>query len=204
MKVLCTHNTKPGRLPRLLTYFILQAAEFIRPHRMHRIDAAYCCTCPTFRDPCLCACWTPECVVQKRINRSSAGLLTGGDSLGPMEACITRGVQKYLNSTSLHSADMRCWNRFNQEGIQVLFPSFWLYIPTGRNWDPWLPQRICSKLFKWGGSPVDLLIWRFTRDLISVPAPLNAHTALQLCSDYGLLLLLWRRPAPLATGDICL
>jgi len=151
MKVLCTHNTKPGRLPRLLTYFILQAAEFIRPHRMHRIDAAYCCTCPTFRDPCLCACWTPECVVQKRINRSSAGLLTGGDSLGPMEACITRGVQKYLHSTSLHSADMRCWNRFNQEGIQVLFPSSWLYIPTGRNWDPWPPQRICSKLFKWGG-----------------------------------------------------
>jgi len=36
----------------------------------------------------------------------------------------------------------------------------------------------------------DFFIWRFTRDLISVPAPLNAHTALQLCSDYGLLLLL--------------
>jgi len=50
--------------------------------------------------------------------------------------------------------------------------------------------RICSKLLKRGGSPVDLFIWRFTRDLISVPAPLNAYTALQLCSDYGLLLFL--------------
>ena len=37
---------------------------------------------------------------------------------------------------------------------------------------------------------VDFLIRRFTRDFISVPAPLNAHTPLQLCSDYGLLLLL--------------
>ena len=53
---------------------------------------------------------------------------------------------------------------------------------------------------KWGGSPVDFFIWRFSRDLISVPTPLNAYTALQLCSDYGLLLLLWRRPGPLATN----
>ena len=29
-----------------------------------------------------------------------------------------------------------------------------------------------------------------SRDLISVPAPLNAHTALQLCFDHRLLLLL--------------
>ena len=36
----------------------------------------------------------------------------------------------------------------------------------------------------------DFFIWRFKRDLVSVPAPLNAHTALQLCLDYGLLLLL--------------
>jgi len=46
-----------------------------------------------------------------------------------------------------------------------------------------------SKLLKRGGSPVDFFIWRFTRDLISVPAPLNAHSVRQLCSDYGLLLL---------------
>ena len=50
---------------------------------------------------------------------------------------------------------------------------------------------------------VDFFIWRFTRDLISVPVPLNAHTTLQLCSDYGFLLLLWRRPGPVATRDIC-
>ena len=68
---------------------------------------------------------------------------------------------------------------------------------------PLAPQRICSKLFKWGGSLVDFFIWRFTRYLIFVPAPLNAYTALQLCSDYGLLLLLWRRPGPIATSDIC-
>ena len=35
------------------------------------------------------------------------------------------------------------------------------------------------------------------------PAPLNSHTALQFCSDHGLLLLRWRRPGPLATCDIC-
>ena len=35
-----------------------------------------------------------------------------------------------------------------------------------------------------------LTSWRSTRDLFSVPVPLNAYTALQLCSDYGLLLLL--------------
>jgi len=40
------------------------------------------------------------------------------------------------------------------------------------------------------GRRFDFFIWRFTRDLISVPAPLKAYTALQLCSDYGLLLLL--------------
>jgi len=33
-------------------------------------------------------------------------------------------------------------------------------------------------------------IQRFSRDFTSVPEPLNAHTALQLCSDYGLLLFL--------------
>jgi len=37
---------------------------------------------------------------------------------------------------------------------------------------------------------VSCFIWRFTRDPITVPASLNAHTALQLCSDYRLLLLL--------------
>jgi len=44
---------------------------------------------------------------------------------------------------------------------------------------------------------------RFTRDLVSVPAPLNAYTALQLCFDHGLHLFRWRRPGPLATRDIC-
>jgi len=29
----------------------------------------------------------------------------------------------------------------------------------GRNWHPWPPQRICCKLCKWGGSPVDFFIW---------------------------------------------
>jgi len=31
-------------------------------------------------------------------------------------------------------------------------------------------------------------IRRSTRDLVSVPAPLNAYTALQLCFDHGLIL----------------
>ena len=44
---------------------------------------------------------------------------------------------------------------------------------------------------------------RFTRDLVSVPAPLNAYTALQLCFDHRLHLFRWRRPGPLATRDIC-
>ena len=62
---------------------------------------------------------------------------------------------------------------------------------------------LCRLESKCASSPVDFLIWRFSQDLISAPAPLNAHTVLQLCSDYGLLLLLWRRPGPLATSDIC-
>jgi len=37
---------------------------------------------------------------------------------------------------------------------------------------------------------VSCFIWRFTRDPITVPASLSAHTTLQLCSDYRLLLLL--------------
>ena len=49
----------------------------------------------------------------------------------------------------------------------------------------------------------DFFIWRSTRDLISVPAPLDACTALQLSSHYGLLLFHWRRPGPLAASDIC-
>jgi len=88
-----------------------------------------------------------------------------------------------------------CW--FHMHFLMRINPN------NNNNWDPWPPQRIRCKLFKWGGSPVDFFIWWFTRDLISVPAPLNAYTALQLCSDYGLLLLLWRRPRPLATSGIC-
>ena len=59
-----------------------------------------------------------------------------------------------------------------------------LILITGRNLDTWPPQRIRSKLFKRGGSQVDFFTWRFTRDLISVPAPLDEYTVLQLCSDY--------------------
>ena len=107
-------------------------------------------------------------------------------------------ADSYLHSTS-HSAGSAAETasiRKESKYSAIIFP-------TGRNWDPWPPQRICSKLFKWGGPPADFFIWRFSRDFISVPAPLNAHTALQLCSDYGLLLLLWRRPGPLATSDVC-
>jgi len=50
---------------------------------------------------------------------------------------------------------------------------------------------------------IDFFIRRSTRDLVSVPAPLNAYTALQLRFDNGLLLFRWRRPWPLATSDIC-
>jgi len=53
------------------------------------------------------------------------------------------------------------------------------------------------------GCRLTFFIWRFTRNLISVPAPLDDYTALQLYSDYGLLLFLCRRPGPLATSDIC-
>ena len=38
------------------------------------------------------------------------------------------------------------------------------------------------------GCVVIIIIWRFTRDLISVPAPLDDYTAHILCSHYGFLL----------------
>ena len=40
----------------------------MRPDRMHRMDAAYCCTCRAFRG--LCLCWAHAWTVQTRINRS--------------------------------------------------------------------------------------------------------------------------------------
>jgi len=69
-------------------------------------------------------------------------------------------------------------------------------IPTGRNWDAWPPQRICSKLFTWGGSPVDFLIRRFLRDFVSVPAPQCSYSA-------STLLWLWTPSASLTKMSEC-
>ena len=60
---------------------------------------------------------------------------------------------------------------------------------------------VSDALFAFSVSSISREVRRFAQT--GNPAHLNAHTALQLCSDYGFLLLLWRRPGPLASSDIC-
>jgi len=84
----------------------------------------------------------------------------------------------------------------------IVTPSFWLHFPTDCFRDPWPTERICSELPKRGGSPVELVIWRSTPDLVSIPAPLDDCTALQLSPYHRFLLFHWRRSWSLAASDI--
>ena len=96
-----------------------------------------------------------------RFARVTAGLAESNGSLPP--GLWLTSPAGWLPRTGISSKTLR-------SAIEYGLP-----LTTGRNWDPWPPQRIRSKLFKWGWSPVDFLIRRFSRDFISVPAPLSAH-----------------------------
>jgi len=97
----------------------------------------------------------------------------------------------------------RCWSRYCQEGIKVLNTSSWPYFSTYCHGDPRSVERICSELPQRGWSSVELCLRTFSRDLISISAPFDYCSALQLSLHYGFLLRHRRRPGPLATSDIC-